>query len=73
MDNSVKNLEILIFTTLGLLMLFNTTFLIYGIVIDRQESKRLKTIKATKIEYEKAVKAYEEEVKAIEEEKKIAD
>ena len=54
-------------------MLFNTIFLIYGVVIDRLESKRLKSIEATKLEYEKAVKAHEEEVKAIEEEKKLAD
>ena len=54
-------------------MLFNTTFLIYSIFIDRQESKRLKTIQVTKLEYEKAVKAHEEEVKAIEEGKKLAD
>ena len=54
-------------------MLFNTMFLIYGVFIDRQENKRLKTIQATKLEYEKAVKAYEEEVKAIEEEEKLAE
>ena len=54
-------------------MLFNTMFLIYGVVIDRQENKRLKNIQATKLEYEKAVKAYFEEVKAIEEEEKLAD
>ena len=43
-------------------MLFNTFFLIYGVVIDRLESKRLKTIEATKIEYEKAVKAINEKI-----------
>ena len=60
LDDSVKNIEISIFTTLGLLMLFNTIFLIYGVVSERLESKRLKTIAATKLEYEEALKAMNE-------------
>ena len=48
-DDEVKNLEISIFISLGLLMLFNTMFLIYGIFIDRRESKRVKAIQSAKL------------------------
>ena len=43
-DDEVQSLEISIYVSLGLLMLFNTIFLIYGVVIDCLESKRLKNI-----------------------------
>ena len=41
-------------------MLFNTIFLVYGVVIDRQEIKRTKTIQAAKLKYEEVVKAINE-------------
>ena len=69
----VKLIEISVFTSLGLLVLLNTCFFIYNIVINRQEKNRLKAIEESKKEYQKAVDAFiaksEEKKKMVEENK----
>lgn len=54
------HLEISIFTSLALLVLLNTIFLVYGVVLNYRESKRTKAIKEAKSEYEKAIVAINE-------------
>lgn len=60
----VKLIEISVFTSLGLLVMLNTSFFIYNIVIKRQEKNRLKAIEESKKEYqiaEEALKVKQEE------------
>ena len=42
---------------MGLLIVINVAFLIYTMVVNKQESNRLKNIEAAKIEWEEAVEA----------------
>ena len=59
-NNSVEvteNLEISVFTSLGLLVLLNSIFIGYGVFDNRREVKRLKAIEAAKVDYDKAVLA----------------
>ena len=56
LDDVTNVVELSIFSSLGLLVLLNTIYLVYSIVIDCKESRRTKAIKAAKQAYEEAVK-----------------
>ena len=51
-DDIKENLNISVYTSLGLLLFLNTVFLVYGVIIDCKEGKRTKAIKAAKLKYE---------------------
>ena len=52
----IENVEISVFTSLGLLVQLNLVFMIYGIIINFKANKRTKAIAAAKISYNEAVK-----------------
>ena len=54
-DDVTEIVEISVFSSLGLLVLLNSIFIGYGVIVNRREGKRTKAIKASKVAYEEAV------------------
>ena len=59
LDDVTEIVEISVFLSLGLLVLLNSIFVGYGVIINRREGKRAKAIKAAKVAYEEAIQANE--------------
>ena len=55
-----QNIEILVFTALGLLVLPNIIFLIYSVMMNRKEKKRSKAIEDAKKSFKEAAEAIKE-------------